>query len=85
MLVHSVRMQLELSTDPAVPTRREPGGEVDIASAVFAALSVAPIGVAVLDRDLRNVHVNAWLARRTGLAPDELVGRTPAEVFPGYA
>ncbi len=51
--------------------------EMDI---VFAG---APVGLAFLDHGARYVRLNSWLARFIGIAPEELLGRTPAELVPG--
>lgn len=42
----------------------------------------SPIGVAVVDTDLRFVSVNPALARMNGLSVQEHLGRTPEEVLP---
>ena len=42
----------------------------------------APIGLAVLDRDLRFVRVNEMQARIVGRTVEELQGKTVAEIFP---
>jgi PAS domain S-box-containing protein len=42
----------------------------------------APVGLAVLDRELRYVRVNAQLAALNGRTPEAHVGRTPGEVMP---
>jgi PAS domain S-box-containing protein len=44
--------------------------------------SAAPVGFAFVDRDLRIVRVNETLAEVTGCGPEELIGRTVAEVIP---
>ncbi|HEV8246776.1 MAG TPA: PAS domain-containing protein, partial [Polyangiaceae bacterium] len=41
----------------------------------------APTGMAFLDRELRFMRINRSLAAINGLAPEEHVGRTPAEVL----
>src|SRR5437867_3190875 len=51
-------------------------------SLLDAAADRAPVGLAVLDMDLRYVHVNAVLAAINGLSPDEHVGRRFDEVVP---
>jgi two-component system sensor histidine kinase/response regulator len=48
-----------------------------------AVLSSVPIGVAVVDRELRYVVVNDALAAMNGVAPRDHVGRTIAEVLGG--
>jgi PAS domain S-box-containing protein len=44
--------------------------------------SAAPVGFAFVDRAFRIVRVNATLADVTGSDPEELIGRTVAEVIP---
>jgi PAS domain S-box-containing protein len=44
--------------------------------------SAAPVGFAFVDRACRIVRVNATLAEVSGSEPEELVGRTVAEVIP---
>src|SRR3989442_12679608 len=47
-----------------------------------AAADRAPVGIAVVDTDLRYVQVNAALAAINGLAPEEHVGRRVDDVLP---
>ncbi|MFE2248472.1 SpoIIE family protein phosphatase [Streptomyces lavendulae] len=42
----------------------------------------SPLGLAVLDRDLRYILVNPTLERINGLPAEELLGRTPGEALP---
>ncbi len=44
--------------------------------------SAAPVGFAFVDRGFRIVRVNAILAEVSGHGPEELIGRTVAEVIP---
>jgi PAS domain S-box-containing protein len=44
--------------------------------------SASPVGFAFVDRDFRIVRVNATLAEISGEGPEELIGRTVAEVIP---
>jgi PAS domain-containing protein len=44
--------------------------------------SAAPVGFAFVDRAFRVVRVNATLAEVSGCGPEELIGRTVAEVIP---
>ena len=44
--------------------------------------SAAPVGFAFVDRAFRIVRVNATLAEVSGWGPEELIGRTVAEVIP---
>jgi GAF domain-containing protein len=55
-------------------------------AAVLEALCcAAPVGVALMDREMRLVRVNEQLARITGLPADAHLGRTPGELVPGVA
>src|SRR5690606_37570363 len=45
----------------------------------------APVGLAVLDSDMRFVRVNDELAAMNGAAIDEHIGKQPAEVVPALA
>jgi diguanylate cyclase (GGDEF)-like protein len=45
----------------------------------------APVGLAVLDRDLRYRHVNERLAEFNGVPVDAHIGKTPREVVPWVA
>src|SRR3954452_10612682 len=47
-----------------------------------AALDVAPVGMAILDRDLRYVHINAALAELNGFAAADHIGRRLDEMVP---
>ncbi|MBV9850940.1 MAG: SpoIIE family protein phosphatase [Armatimonadetes bacterium] len=51
------------------------------AALVEALLSAAPVGFALLDRDLRYVRVNPALARLNGLPAEAHQGRRPADVI----
>lgn len=55
------------------------------AALLDAILGNAPIGVGVVDRELRFVQVNPVLAEMNGLAPEAHLGRTPRELLPGIA
>jgi len=50
-----------------------------------ALLATAPFGIALVDRDLRYLEVNDYLARLNGLPADAHVGRTLREVAPRVA
>lgn len=52
---------------------------------VNALLTDAPIGIAVLDRDLRYVHVNEALAAINGVPVNQHIGRTLWDVLPDWA
>jgi PAS domain S-box-containing protein len=45
----------------------------------------APLGLGVVDRDLRFVRVNERLAEFVGMSPQEMLGRTTREVVPEIA
>jgi PAS domain S-box-containing protein len=61
----------------------EPGSwESALIDALFAH---APVGLAVLDADLKYVRVNQILADINGVPMDSHIGRTPAEVIPEFA
>jgi PAS domain-containing protein len=45
-------------------------------------LQTSPIGIAVLDSQLRYVHINHQLADSNGLSPEEHIGRTPRDMLP---
>lgn len=45
-------------------------------------LQTSPIGIAVLDSELRYVHINHQLANSNGLSPEAHIGRTPRDVLP---
>ncbi len=47
--------------------------------------ATAPIGLCVLDRSLRYVRINAWLARINGRPPEAHIGRTVREMVPEIA
>lgn len=44
--------------------------------------SSAPVGLALLDRDLRFTRINDFLAHINGLPPEKHIGRTMHELFP---
>lgn len=45
----------------------------------------APVGLALLDRDLRFVRINEWLATINGKPVEAHVGRTLEEIIPEIA
>ncbi len=67
---------------PKSPTRTE---TPDPLKAVPDLYSAAPIGLCVLDLELRYVQVNPWLARINGLSVEQHIGRTIQEVLPHLA
>ncbi len=46
---------------------------------------MAPVGLCYLDRSLRYLQINEWLARINGLTADQHLGRTLDEVVPDVA
>lgn len=50
-----------------------------------ATYETAPVGLCVLDRDLRYVRLNKRQEEISGIPAEEVVGRTVPEVFPAYA
>jgi PAS domain S-box-containing protein len=57
-------------------------GVRDTALEAFDAVAGAPIGIAVLDRELRFLHVNRWIAEANGVPAEAHVGRTLRELLP---
>lgn len=63
------------------PLSRAPDSDID-----FAALfQVAPVGLAVLDPDLRYVHCNDFLAEINGIPAGHHLGRSVRELLPELA
>jgi PAS domain S-box-containing protein len=58
------------------------GGALALLNTLF---SCAPVGLAFVDADFRYIRINAYLAAVNGVAPEEHVGRTVAEVVPELA
>ncbi len=56
--------------------------DLETLSAIYAS---APVGLCVLDRELRYLRVNEHLARMNGLSVEENLGRTVHEVLPRLA
>jgi PAS domain S-box-containing protein len=55
------------------------------AAMLDALVQSAPVGVAFLDRELRFVKINEALARLNGVAVEDHIGRTVADVLPDVA
>ncbi len=55
------------------------------AALLAAAYAAAPVGLALLDRDLRFVRVNDAFARLDGYSAEAHQGRRPLEILPGVA
>jgi PAS domain-containing protein len=53
-----------------------------IAAMLSGMCGAAPIGLALLDRDMRFLRVNGTFAKVDGVSPDAHVGRTPLELLP---
>jgi PAS domain S-box-containing protein len=49
---------------------------------IEAIYSSAPVGLAMLDKDLRYLRINQLLADINGLSPEEHIGKTMRELFP---
>ncbi len=47
--------------------------------------SIAPIGLAYMDVNLRFVYINQWLAKLNGLSPEGHIGRTIYDIVPEIA
>ena len=57
----------------------------DLATLFDVVMSSVPIGVAMLDVDLRYVYINRWLATLNGSSVEEHLGRRPRDIFPHLA
>lgn len=66
--------------DEATRSRAEAEWTAALLAGTYGA---APVGLALLDRDMRFVRVNGVFGKVDGLPPEAHVGRRPAEVFPG--
>jgi GAF domain-containing protein len=53
------------------------------AATLEAMIGAAPVGLGLLDREMRFSRINAVLAQIDGFAADAHLGRTPREVLPG--
>ena len=65
--------------------RATPASDPDAAPLLDALVAEAPIGLGVLDADLRYRFVNARLAEINGVEPAAHLGRSVPEVLPGLA
>jgi PAS domain S-box-containing protein len=70
------------AVDSILVSRRDRSESIALLEAAFSA---APIGLAVVDRELRYVVVNEALAAMNGVSPADHVGRTVGEVHPEIA
>lgn len=57
----------------------------ELAARLGSLLAHAPVGIALMDRELRYQHVNAHLATINGLPPEAHIGCTMGEVLPTLA
>lgn len=69
-------------SEEALRLREDAARDSAALDAMFAA---APVGLALLDREMRFVRVNALLAGMNGIAAEAHLGQTPAELLPGPA
>ncbi|RKG99332.1 response regulator [Corallococcus sp. CA053C] len=65
--------------------RRADREKAEVLAQLDALLISSPVGLSLLDRDLRFVRVNARMAKLDGLPPEAYVGRTLGEMMPGMA
>ncbi|NPC49324.1 response regulator [Corallococcus exiguus] len=65
--------------------RRSSEEKAEVFAQLDALLTSSPVGLSLLDRDLRFVRVNARMAKLDGLSVDAYPGRTLAEVLPRFA
>jgi PAS domain S-box-containing protein len=72
-----------MSTGTSVPKPRAATLDNSDAALLATLLSEAPIGFAFVGADLRLRRVNQTLARAGGVEPEQAVGRTPAQLWPG--
>ncbi len=54
-----------------------------IAALLGAVYRAAPVGLALLDREMRFIRVNGVFGRADGLSPEAHVGKRPEDVLPG--
>jgi PAS domain S-box-containing protein len=67
--------------EQSAESRRKMQLEMDELNAIYCS---APIGLCVLDTDLRYVKINDFLAGINGRPASEHIGRTPREMAPAY-
>ncbi|MER3410009.1 MAG: hypothetical protein C4305_07345 [Thermoleophilia bacterium] len=73
------RKAMERRLEQALATER------DTRALLTAILDHAPVAIAFVDRDLRYRLVNRAVFESTGLGEEEILGKTPAEVYPELA
>ena len=73
------RLRARIAAQDADTTR----SAIEHAARLDSLLAHAPIGIALLDTELRCQHINAALAAMNGMAPEAHLGRTIREVLPG--
>lgn len=77
-------MDRDRQTSPSGrPSRRQPLPP-ELAE-IHAIYDSAPVGLCVLDRELRYVRINQRLARINGTSPSEHIGKTVQEIVPDLA
>ncbi len=74
-MLHQLTPELPFEGRLPAPERAEP------TLAILDALGAAPFGIAVFDRELRFVHVNAAMAEANGQPAAAHVGRTMRELL----
>jgi PAS domain S-box-containing protein len=91
-LVIDYRARAHIAPNRHVSVLRDITGRVDAAHAAERVraildelLMAAPIGFALLDRDLRFQLVNPVLAQMNGLSVEAHLGKTPTELLPGIS
>ncbi|NOK18705.1 sensor histidine kinase [Corallococcus carmarthensis] len=65
--------------------RRTSEEKAEVFAQLDALLTSSPVGLSLMDRDLRFVRVNARMAKLDGLSVDDYPGRTLAQVLPQFA
>ncbi len=73
-----------MSTGTSVPKPRVSSMDVSDSALLATLLSEAPFGFAFFGADLRLRRLNQALASLNGIDPDDHIGRTPAQIWPGY-
>ena len=73
-----------MSTGTSVPKPRVSSMDVSDSALLATLLSEAPFGFAFFGADLRLRRLNQALASLNGIDPGDHIGRTPAQIWPGY-
>jgi PAS domain S-box-containing protein len=58
-----------------------PDGGRHLADLLEELVSDAPVGLCILDSELRFAYLNPWMTHNTGFAPEQLVGRSVDDVY----